>query len=83
METADSFKPGKYVHYKGGEYVAICLAHHHETRELMVVYISVGHGWMNVREYSTSGADSWTDTVVLADGGSAPRFRYVGPAVDR
>lgn len=83
METAESFKPGRYVHYKGGEYVAVCLAHHHETRRLMVVYLSLERGTANVREYSTPGADSWTDTVVLDSGEPAPRFRYVGPAVDR
>lgn len=33
-----SMQPGKYRHYKWGEYEVIGIAHHTETREDMVVY---------------------------------------------
>lgn len=31
-------KPGRYRHYKGGEYTVIGVARHSETEELLVVY---------------------------------------------
>jgi hypothetical protein len=31
-------KPGKYKHYKGGEYEVISLARHSETMEVMAIY---------------------------------------------
>jgi hypothetical protein len=33
-----SVTPGKYRHYKGGEYEVIGVAHHSETLEAMVIY---------------------------------------------
>ena len=33
-----SLKPGKYRHFKGGEYAVYGVATHSETREPMVVY---------------------------------------------
>lgn len=34
----DIVKPGKYCHYKGGEYEVIGVAEHTETGERLVVY---------------------------------------------
>ena len=31
-------RPGRYRHYKGGEYTVIGVARHSETEELLVVY---------------------------------------------
>jgi hypothetical protein len=31
-------KPGRYRHYKGGEYTVLGIARHSETEELLVVY---------------------------------------------
>ncbi len=42
--------PGVYVHNKtGGRYRVIGEARHHETRAVLVVYISLQDGGMNVR----------------------------------
>lgn len=42
--------PGRhFVHYKGGHYTVVMLAHHHETRELLVIYASHEKESMNVR----------------------------------
>lgn len=82
------FKPGVYKHYKGDLYRALMLVHHHETRDFMVVYVSLGHGSVNVREYATPGRDSWTDVVNVgpsdhpADFIPQERFKYV-PTVDK
>jgi len=80
------FKPGRYRHYMGGEYVALQLVRHHETRDYLVLYLSLTHGTFNVREYATPGCDSWTDIVNLGapnDPGSytpVVRFTYLGPS---
>ena len=82
----EDFKPGRYRHYKGGEYVALQLVHHHETRALMVLYLSLEYGTFNVREYAVPGRDSWTDIVNVGEpndtGAYTPiaRFTYLGPA---
>jgi len=34
-------QPGRYRHFKGGEYELLSVAHHSETKELLVVYRSV------------------------------------------
>jgi hypothetical protein len=65
------FKPGLYRHYKGGLYLALMLVHHHQTRELMVVYASLQYAQENgmvphsVRPFKSPlpGDDSWTDIV--------------------
>jgi hypothetical protein len=74
------FQFGKYVHYKGGEYVALHLAYHHESREIMVVYVSCEKGTINVRPLNTPGQDSWWDLVYNGNNVKVARFHYVGPA---
>ena len=62
-------KPGKYRHFKGGEYELIGLARHSETLELMVVYRALyGEGGLWVRP-----ADMWTEIVHKPDY-TGPRF---------
>lgn len=34
-------RPGRYRHFKGGEYELLSVAHHSETKELLAVYRSV------------------------------------------
>lgn len=61
------FSPGKYRHFKGGEYEALFLAKHSETQEEMVVYKSAkGEVWVRPR--------SMWDEHVKRDGYSGPRF---------
>jgi len=40
-------EPGRYRHFKGGEYEVLAVATHSETREQMVVYRPLygDHGW--------------------------------------
>ena len=65
-------KPGKYRHFKGGEYELIAIATHSETMEPMVVYRALyGAGALWVRPLSM-----WSETVDR-DGYHGPRFRYV------
>ena len=65
-------KPGKYRHFKGGEYELIAIATHSETMEPMVVYRALyGAGGLWVRPRSM-----WSETVDR-DGYHGPRFRYV------
>jgi len=63
-------KPGKYRHFKGGEYELIGIAKHSETLEPMVVYRALyGEGGLWVRP-----ARMWTETVDR-DGYHGPRFQ--------
>ncbi len=62
-------KPGKYRHFKGGEYELIGIARHSETLEPMVVYRALyGEGGLWVRP-----AQMWTETVEKGDY-HGPRF---------
>ena len=66
--------PGKYRHFKGGEYELIGIARHSETLEPMVVYRALyGDGGLWVRPVAM-----WEETVSRPDY-HGPRFRYVGP----
>ena len=66
-------KPGKYRHFKGGEYELIGVARHSETQEPMVIYRALyGEGGLWVRP-----AGMWTETV-QRDGYCGPRFVYIG-----
>ena len=70
-----SIRPGKYRHFKGGEYQVLGTALHSETGEPMVVYRALyGEGGLWVRP-----AHMWTEPVAR-DGYSGPRFRYIGEA---
>ena len=47
------YRPGKYRHFKGGEYELLCVATHCETLEPMVVYRALyGEGGCWVRPRS-------------------------------
>ena len=67
------WKPGRYRHFKGGEYELIALARHSETLEDMVVYRALyGEGGLWVRP-----ARMWNEPVER-DGAICPRFTYIG-----
>ena len=67
-------QPGRYRHFKGGEYALIGIAHHSETMEELVVYRALyGERGLWVRPVSM-----WTE-VVERDGIRVPRFTYIGP----
>ena len=66
MET---LKPGKYRHFKGGEYELLGIASHSETLEPMVVYRALyGDGGLWVRP-----AAMWSE-IVEKEGYTGPRF---------
>ncbi len=63
-------EPGRYVHYKGGEYEVLGVARHSETEEELVVYRALyGERGLWVRP-----APMFTETVATP-GGRVPRFR--------
>lgn len=69
----DDFRPGRYRHFKGGEYELICTARHSETEELMVVYRALyGEGGIWVRP-----AAMWNEEIER-DGRRIRRFAYIG-----
>lgn len=69
----DAFKPGKYRHFKGGEYEFLYVAKHSETLEDMVVYRALyGEYGVWVRP-----ASMWNE-VVERDGKRVQRFTYIG-----
>ena len=66
-------RPGRYRHFKGGEYEVIGVARHSETMEELVVYRALyGERGLWVRP-----AAMWLETVER-DGRCVPRFAYVG-----
>ena len=66
-------RPGKYRHFKGGEYELIGIAKHSETLEPMVVYRALyGEGGLWVRP-----ASMWTEMIRREDY-VGPRFVYIG-----
>ena len=68
-----SVKPGKYRHFKGGEYEVLHTAKHSETGEIMVVYRAL-YGEMGVW---VRPARMFLEEVEL-NGKSVPRFKYEG-----
>ena len=70
---AETFRPGRYRHFKGGEYELIGLARHSETGEELVLYRALyGERGLWVRPKSM-----WNEPVVR-DGVETPRFRFIG-----
>jgi hypothetical protein len=73
MESTEP-APGRYRHFKGGEYEVVGVACHSETREPMVVYRPLyGDGGLWVRPLAM-----FTGTVTH-NGQTVPRFTYLGP----
>lgn len=67
------FKTGRYRHYKGNDYLVLCVAAHSETQERMVVYKALyGDGGVWVRPLNMFFED------VEVNGETVPRFRYIG-----
>jgi hypothetical protein len=67
-------KPGRYRHFKGGEYAVQGVARHSETDEALVVYTPLyGEGGLWVRPLAM-----FTETVTH-QGLEQPRFSYIGP----
>ncbi len=64
---------GKYKHYKGNLYEVICIAHHSETLEDMVVYRALYNDFdLWVRPLSMFLENVEINGVIM------PRFEYLG-----
>ncbi|KQV95768.1 hypothetical protein ASC87_04235 [Rhizobacter sp. Root1221] len=72
MPSLPPTPPGRYRHYKGGEYEVLGAARHSETEELMVVYRTLydQSGWW-VRPHAMFFGD------VVIDGVRRPRFERI------
>ena len=69
----NGIKPGKYRHFKGGEYEVLGLATHSETDEQLVVYRALyGERGLWVRPVAM-----FLETIER-DGKVRPRFEYIG-----
>lgn len=75
----DDFQPGLYQHYKGQQYLALCLAREDETDEVVVVY---------TRLYARAGLPTstrklriWNEEVEY-EGQLVARFSYCGHVTD-
>lgn len=66
-------KPGKYRHYKGGEYRVIALATHSESLEPMVVYQAL----YGARGLWVRPANMWNELVEV-NGVKQTRFTFIG-----
>ena len=70
----EKIEPGKYRHFKGGEYEVIANVTHSETEEPMVVYRALyGEGKLWVRP-----AAMWNE-IVTFEGKHVPRFERILP----
>ena len=82
-EVSD-FKPGLYLHYRGGMYTALALVTHHENRQLYVLYMSHTYGGLNVRPLLgvEGDKDGWLDEVEVEIAPNytdkVPRFKFIG-----
>jgi len=68
-----TLKPGRYRHFKGGEYRVSGVARHSESGEQLVVYQPLyGEGSLWVRPL-----EMFLETVAV-NGETRPRFEYIG-----
>ena len=66
-------RPGRYRHFKGGEYRVLGLARHAETLEPLVVYAAIdGEPAMWVRPIA-----NFSEAVTLANGTRVPRVCWL------
>jgi hypothetical protein len=69
--------PGRYRHYKGGEYVVVGAALHTETEETLVLYHAVRDGVVGEQMFARPEV-MFAETVEI-EGRAAPRFAPLGP----
>ncbi len=69
-----SIVPGRYRHYKGGEYEVLGVARHSETEEEYVLYRPL----YGRRELWVRPAAMFAESVIV-DGRAQPRFELIAP----
>jgi hypothetical protein len=75
---SQGIQPGRYRHYKGGEYQVIDTAIHSETEELLVLYRPLyGEKSHEEQKMWVRPFDMFVGSLVV-DGQEVPRFKYVG-----
>lgn len=75
LSPLPTLKPGRYRHYKGGEYDVVDVVRHSETLEPHVLYRALyGEGALWVRPYSM-----FVEQIEI-DGRPQPRFAPIDPA---
>lgn len=75
LSPLPTLKPGRYRHYKGGEYDVVDVVRHSETLEPHVLYRALyGEGALWVRPYSM-----FVERIEI-DGRPQPRFAPIDPA---
>lgn len=67
-----NLRPGKYRHFKGGEYYLLGIVYHSETGERMALCRSLTTDKLWVRPINM-----WAD-IITRDGYSGPRFQFIG-----
>ena len=73
LSPLPAFQPGRYRHYKGGEYQLLGAVRHSETLEPMVLYRALyGSGGDWVRPFAMFFEN------VQMDGAVQPRFTRIG-----
>ncbi|MDQ3008172.1 MAG: DUF1653 domain-containing protein [bacterium] len=76
----NTFQTGVYQHYKGNKYLVIGIAKHSETKEDLVVYVSL---------YENDLASMWVRPLtmfsenIIVDGKSMPRFKRVDEIIEQ
>jgi len=75
MSLHNKLKPGRYRHYKGGEYDVLDIARHSETEELLVVY----RPRYGERALWARPLAMFTETVTV-NGVDTPRFAFIARA---
>ena len=73
--TGKEIRPGRYRHFKGGEYEVLGMATHSETLEPMVVYRAL----YGARGLWVRPASMWNEPVER-DGVTRPRFTLIEDA---
>lgn len=71
-DAAKNLKPGRYRHFKGGEYDVLGIVRHSETQEELVLYRSLkdpDRQWVRPLEMFVED--------VKRDGYEGPRFTYI------
>lgn len=75
---------GLYRHYKGGIYQVIGIGEHTETKQRVVVYVSLdaNQPGPRIRVRPLNGPDGWNTAAQIGPGKYETRFVYIGDEPD-